>query len=67
MPELTLLLGLLCLAGSLSCEAPKREVPLDHATLNAGLDPKNQQVLALVEYFESQGVELVHDRMAGGG
>jgi len=40
MPELTLLLGLLCLAGSLGCEAPKREVPLDHATLNAGLDPK---------------------------
>jgi hypothetical protein len=61
MPELTVLLGLLFIAGSLGCEGPK-QVPLDNATLNAGLDPKNHQILALVGYFESQGVELTHDR-----
>ena len=61
MPALTLLFGLLCLAGSLGCEGPRQEVPLDNTTLNAGLDPKNPRILALVDYFEAQGVELVHD------
>ena len=61
MPELTLLLGVLCIAGSLGCEGPRQEAPLDNATLNAGLDPKNPRILALVDYFEAQGVELAHD------
>jgi hypothetical protein len=33
------MLGLLCIAGSLGCEGPRKEAPLDNATLNAGLDP----------------------------
>jgi hypothetical protein len=61
MPELTLLLGLLFIAGSLGCEGPRQEAPLDNVTVNAGLDPKNPRILALVDYFEAQGVELVHD------
>jgi hypothetical protein len=60
-PTLTLLLGLLCIAGSLGCEGPRQEAPLDNAALNAGLDPKNPRILALVDFFEAQGVELVHD------
>jgi len=61
MPALTLLLGFLLIAGSLGCEPPRREPPLENAALNAGLDPRNPRVLALVDYFEAQGVELVHD------
>jgi hypothetical protein len=61
MPELSLLLGLLCLAGSLGCERPRQEAPLDNTTLNAGLDPKNPRILALVDYLEGHDVELVHD------
>jgi len=61
MPALTLLLGFLLVAGSLGCEDPRQETPLDNATLNAGLDPKNPHILALVDYFEAQGVEMVHD------
>jgi hypothetical protein len=61
MPALTLLLGFLLIAGSLGCEGPRREAPLDNASLNAGLDPKNPRILALVDYFEAQGVELAHD------
>jgi hypothetical protein len=60
-PTLTLLLGLLFIAGSLACEGPRQEARLDNATLNAGLDPKNPRILALVDYFKAQGVELVHD------
>jgi hypothetical protein len=60
--ELTVLLSLLFIAGSLGCEGPKQEAPIDNATLNAGLDPKNRQILGLVDYFEAQGVELMHDR-----
>jgi hypothetical protein len=47
MPELTLLLGLLFIAGSLGCEGPRQEAPLDNVTLNAGLDPKNPRILNL--------------------
>ena len=61
MPALTLLLGFLLIAGSLGCEGPRQEAPLDNASLNAGLDPKNPRILALVDYFEAQGIELVHD------
>ena len=60
-PRLPLLLGLLCIAGSLGCERPRQEPPLDDTTLNAGLDPKNPRILALVDYFEAQGIGLVHD------
>jgi hypothetical protein len=59
--KLTLLLGVLCIAGSLGCEGPRQEVPLDNTTINAGLDPKNPRLLALVDYFAAQDVELVHD------
>ena len=61
MPELSLLLGLLCLAGSLGCQGSRPEAPLDNTTLNAGLDPKNPRILALVDHLETHGVELVHD------
>ncbi len=59
---LTLLLGLLFVAGSLGCERPRQDAPLDSVTVNAGLDPKNHQILAMVDYFKAHGVELVHDR-----
>jgi|SRR4026209_2720954 len=52
---------LFLLAGSLGCEGPRPEPPLENATLNAGLDPRNPRILALVDYFEAHGVELVHD------
>ncbi|HEY8196597.1 MAG TPA: hypothetical protein VIG04_06445 [Gemmatimonadales bacterium] len=61
MLALTLLLGFLLTAGSLGCEGPRREPPLEDAALNAGLDPKNPRIRAVVDYFETQGVELVHD------
>lgn len=43
MPELTLLLGLLFIAGSFGCEGPRQEAPLDNLTVNAGHDPKNHR------------------------
>ena len=60
-PRLPLLLGFLLIAGSLGCEHPRQEPPLDNTTLNAGLDPKNPRILALVDYFEAQGIGLVHE------
>ncbi len=60
MPALTLLLALL-IAGSLGCEGPRQEAPLDNASLDAGVDPKNPRVLRLVDYFEAQGIQLVPD------
>jgi hypothetical protein len=62
MPQPTLLLGVLFIAGSLGCEGPRQEAPLDNATVNAGLDPENPRILALVDYFETKGIQLVHDR-----
>lgn len=62
MSELTILLGVLCMAGSLGCEGPKQDAPLDNATINAGLDPQNQRIVALVAHFEAHGIKLVHER-----
>ena len=60
--EATVLLGLLIMAGSLGCEGPKQDAPLDTATINAGLDPQNSRIVALVAHFETHGIKLVHER-----
>lgn len=62
MSELSVLLGVLLIAGSLGCEGPKQDAPLDNTTLNAGLDPHNHRIVALVAYFEAHGIKLVHER-----
>ena len=36
MSELIVLLGILFIAGSLGCEGPKQDAPLDNAAINAG-------------------------------
>jgi hypothetical protein len=48
MADLTVLLGVLFIAGSLGCEGPKPDPPLDNATINAGLDPRSPRIFALV-------------------
>ena len=62
MSELTVLLGLLFIAGSLGCEGPKQGAPLDNAAINAGLDPQDHRIVALVAHFEAHGIKLVHER-----
>jgi hypothetical protein len=62
MSELTLLTGLLFLAGSLGCKGTGQAAPLDNTVLNAGLDPQNRQVRALVAHFDAHGVKLSHER-----
>ena len=62
MSELTLLAALLLVAGSLGCKGTGQEAPLDNTVLNAGLDPHNRQVVALVAYFETHGVKLAYER-----
>ena len=62
MSALTLLAGLLFVAGSVGCKGTGQEAPLDNTVLNAGLDPRNRQVRALVAHFETHGVKLAHER-----
>jgi hypothetical protein len=62
MSELTLLAGLLCVVGSVGCKGTGQEAPLSNTVLNAGLDPQNRQILALVAHFERHGVDLAHER-----
>jgi hypothetical protein len=62
MSELSVLLGVLFIAGSLGCEGPKRDPPLDTRTINAGLDPGNPLIVGLVTHFGTHGIKLVHER-----
>src|SRR5688500_17573477 len=62
MSELSVLLGLLFIAGSLGCEGPKPDPPLDNATINAGLDPRSPRIVALVAHFEAHGIKLVREK-----
>jgi hypothetical protein len=62
MSELTVLLGILFIAGSLGCEGPKQDPPLDNAAINAGLDPQDHRILALVAHLDAHGIKLVHER-----
>lgn len=62
MSELTLLAGLLCLAGSVGCKGTGQRAPLNDTVLNAGLDPQNRQILALVAHFDTYGVKLAHEK-----
>lgn len=50
------------MAGSLGCEGSKQVPPLDNAAINAGLDPQNHHIVALVAHFEAHGINLVHER-----
>jgi hypothetical protein len=60
MSELMLLTGLLFVGwGSRGCKGTEQRAPLDNTVLNAGLDPHNPQVLALVPSSEPHGVRQV--------
>jgi hypothetical protein len=52
----------LFLVGSLACGDHSRELPLDNKVINAGLDPENPSIVALVAYFENRGIQLAHER-----
>jgi hypothetical protein len=62
MSELTVLLGVLLMAGSLGCEGPHQDPPLSNAVINAGLDPKDHRILALAAHFERHGIKLINER-----
>jgi hypothetical protein len=61
MSTLTVLLGVLVIAQWLGCEGPKENAPIDNTALNAGLNPQNHRVVAMVAHFETHGIRLAHE------
>jgi len=47
-------------------QAGDSERPLDTATINAGLDPTDQRILALVSWFKRKGVTIEYIEQAEG-
>ncbi|MEO8755982.1 MAG: hypothetical protein ABI624_25265 [Casimicrobiaceae bacterium] len=61
MRNLAVLLVLVLLGGSPGAQGPRQSAYLDNEVLNAGLDPANPKIVALVAHFQARGILLVHD------